>query len=127
MSPARMSKIESGTRLVLEFGKAFNRQDVAAMAQFLCEDCVLETGSPAPDGAVYRGRAAAAGYWQALFRELPGAHLEIEEVFGIGLRCVMRWKLAWAGDGGEAAHLRGIDVFEMREGLIYRMFTYVKG
>jgi len=127
MSPIRMSKIESATRVVLDFCEAFNRKDAGAMTRLMSEDCVLETRDPAPDGTVYLGRAAAAGYWQALFRETPGVHLEIEEVFGMGLRCALRWKLAWAGAGGEAAHLRGIDVFEMREGLIHRMFTYVKG
>jgi hypothetical protein len=42
MSPIRMSKIESGMRVVLEFNEAFNRHDVTGMMQLLSDDCVFE-------------------------------------------------------------------------------------
>ena len=122
MSPIRMSKIESGIRVVLEFNEAFNRHDVPAMMRLMSEDCVFENTSPAPDGSVYSGKEAVTQFWQGFFRESPQAHIEIEEIFGMGNRCIMRWKYSW-GDG----HVRGVDIFKVEEGLIREKLSYVKG
>jgi SnoaL-like protein len=110
MSPARMEKIEAAMRVVLEFNEAFNRHDVAGMMKLMTEDCVFENTDPAPDGTAYRGK------------ESPRAHIDIEEIFGMGYRCIMRWKYSW-GDG----HVRGVDVFKVTDGLISEKFSYVKG
>ena len=56
MSPTRMSRIESATRIVLEFNEAFNRHDVAGMMRLMSDDCVFENTDPAPDGTVYSGK-----------------------------------------------------------------------
>ncbi|MGP8337665.1 MAG: nuclear transport factor 2 family protein [Methanosarcinaceae archaeon] len=90
MSPTRMSKIESAMRAALAFNKAFNGHDVAGITQLLSDDCVFEDFIPAPDGAVYSGKEAIARYWEDFFRESPHAHIEIEEIFGFGKRCIMR-------------------------------------
>ncbi len=124
MSPARMSKIESAIRVVMAFNEAFNRHDVAGMMKLTTDDCVFENTSPAPDGTVYKGKEAVAKFWQDFFRESPQAHIEIEEIFSFGMahRCVMRWKYDW-GNG----HVRGVDVFKERDGLICEKLSYVKG
>ena len=93
MSPARMSKIESAMRIVLAFNEAFNRHDVEGMMQLMSEDCVFENTTPAPDGTVYTGKEAVTKFWQNFFRESPKAHIEIEEIFGLGNHCIMRWRL----------------------------------
>ena len=123
MSPIRMEKIESAMRVVLEFNEAFNRHDIAGMMQRMTDDCVFENTNPAPDGTVYSGKEAVTQFWQDFFRESPQAHIEIEEVFGLGNnRCVMRWKYSW-GDG----YVRGVDIFQVKEGLIRQKLSYVKG
>jgi steroid delta-isomerase-like uncharacterized protein len=127
MSPTRMSKIESSIRLVLEFNEAFNRHDVAAMMQLMSEDCVFENTSPAPDGELYRGKAAVTRFWQDFFRESPQAQIEIEEIFGFGNRCIMRWRYDWVDLTGEKGHIRGIDLFQVKDGLISEKLSYVKG
>jgi hypothetical protein len=48
--------------------------------------------------------------------------MEIEEIFGMGMHCIMRWKYTW-GDG----HVRGVDVFKIEDNLICEKFSYVKG
>ena len=58
MSPVRMSKVESGVRVVLAFSEAFNRHDVTAMVELVTDDCVLEQAAPAPDGANHTGKDA---------------------------------------------------------------------
>ena len=127
MSPIRMSKLESATRAVLAFAQAFNRHDVSAVMQLMSEDCVMETASPSPDGAVYSGKAAVTQFWEDFFRALPEADIEIEEVSGIGLRCILRWKGNWAGAAGEGQPARGVDIFRVENGLIREMLSYIKG
>ena len=122
MSPAKMSKVEAGIRIVLEFNDAFNRHDVDGMMRLMSEDCVFENTAPAPDGTVYSGKESVTQFWQEFFHESPQAHIDIEEIFGMGYRCVMRWKYAW-GDG----HVRGVDIFKIEEGLIREKLSYVKG
>lgn len=122
MTPTRMSRIESAMRVVLEFNDAFNRHDVAGMMQLMSDDCVFENTHPAPDGTTYSGKEAVTRFWQDFFRDSPHAHIEIEEIFGMGNRCIMRWKYSW-GDG----HVRGADVFKVEEGFITEKLSYVKG
>jgi ketosteroid isomerase-like protein len=127
MSPARMAKVESAMRLVLEFNKAFNRHDVAGMMQLMSDDCVFENTQPAPDGQVYSGKEAVTRYWQEFFRQSPQARIEIEEIFGFGERCVMRWKYSWVDLDGEEGQVRGVDIFRVRSGSIREKLSYVKG
>ena len=75
MNPIRMSKIESGIRVVLEFNEAFNRHDVTGMMQLMSDDCLFENTNPAPDGTVYKGKEAVTQFWQDFFREIAaGSH-----------------------------------------------------
>ncbi|HVN15113.1 MAG TPA: nuclear transport factor 2 family protein [Anaerolineales bacterium] len=127
MSPARMSRLESSTRLVLAFNEAFNRHDVAGMMQLMSDDCIFENTDPAPDGTVFSGRKAVTQFWQDFFRESPEAHIEIEEIFGMGERCIMRWKYSWVDAVGEKGHVRGVDIFRVRDELIREKLSYVKG
>ena len=127
MSPARMSRIESATRIVLEFNEAFNRHDVAGMMRLMSADCVFENTDPAPDGTVFSGKEAVTQFWQDFFRESPHAHIEIEEIFGFGMRCVMRWKYEWVDTAGKKGHVRGVDIFQLKDGVISGKFSYVKG
>lgn len=122
MSPVRMEKIESDIRLVLEFNDAFNRHDVDGMMKLMSKDCIFENTAPAPDGTVYSGKAAVTQFWQDFFREAPKAQIEIEEIFGMGNHCIMRWKYSW-GEG----HVRGVDIFKVEDGLIREKLSYVKG
>ncbi len=127
MSPIRMARLESAVRVVLAFNEAFNRHDVAAMMQLMSEAIVIENTSPAPEGAVYSGKEAVTQFWQDFFRESPQAHIEIEEVFGLGLRCMMRWRYDWVDAAGNKGHVRGVDLFKLKDGFICEKLSYVKG
>ena len=127
MSPIRMSRVESSTRLILAFNEAFNRHDVPEMMSMMHEDCVFENTDPAPDGTRFAGRQAVTQFWQDFFRESPHAHIDIEEIFGFSDRCVMRWKYTWLDAAGNQGHVRGVDVFRVKDGLISEKLSYVKG
>ena len=123
----RMARFESAIRVVLEFNAACNRHDVAGMMRLVSDDCIFENTGPAPDGAVHSGKDAVTQFWQDFFRQSPQAHIEIEQIFGLGLRCVMRWRYDWVDGVGEKGHARGVDIFQVRNGAICEQLSYVKG
>jgi predicted SnoaL-like aldol condensation-catalyzing enzyme len=128
MSPTRMKRIETALRVVLDFNDAFNRHDVAGMMALMTDDCIFDNTAPAPDGTLYSGKEAVTRFWQDFFHESPHAHIEIEEAFGLGnSRCVMRWRYTWVDASGMQGHVRGVDIFKVREGLICEKLSYVKG
>lgn len=122
-----MSKLETTMRVVLEFNDAFNHHDVAGMMQRMSDDCRFENTEPAPDGTVYSGKDAITRYWQDFFRQSPHAHIEIEDIFSLGERCVMRWRYTWIDAAGKDGHVRGVDIFRVRDGFIREKLSYVKG
>jgi ketosteroid isomerase-like protein len=122
-----MSRVESSVRIVLAFQEAFNRHDIEELNQLVDEEFVFDNYSPPPDGKAYSGREVINEYWHAFFREFPNVHLEIEEIFGLGERCIMRWKCSWIEAGENDRYLRGIDLFKVRDGSIHERLSYVKG
>jgi ketosteroid isomerase-like protein len=123
----KMAKLEAAMRVALEFNNALNRHDVPAMMALMSEDCVFENTSPAPDGTVYKGQEAVAQFWQDFLRASPEAHIQVEEIFGLGWRCVLRWRYDWVDAAGEPGHVRGVDIFTVKNGLISEKLSYVKG
>jgi predicted SnoaL-like aldol condensation-catalyzing enzyme len=125
--PIKMSQVEASIRVVLRFYEAFNRHEAAAMAALTGEDCHFESSAPAPDGAAHDGRAALTQYWQTYFSEHPQAHVDVEDIFGLGLRCVARWRVTWQDTAGQAQTMRGAAVFRVQEDLIQEHYAYIKG
>lgn len=123
----KMAKIEAAMRVVLAFNDALNQRDVPAMMALMSEDCVFENTSPAPDGARYAGKAAVTQFWQDFFAAAPEARIQVEEIFGLGWRCVVRWRYDWVDPAGQPGHVRGVDIFTVRDGLISEKLSYVKG
>ena len=56
----------------------------------------------------------------------PEARFEAEETFAAGDRCVVRWVYHWVRDG-QPGHVRGVDVFRVRDGKVAEKLSYVKG
>lgn len=104
---------------VARFNAAFDAKDVDAVMAAMTPDCVFEDTSP-PDGGRHVGQAAVRMMWDKLFAG-DGAFVN-EEVFAAGDRVVSRWRYDWA-DG----HVRGVDVFTVRDGLVAEKLAYVKG
>jgi ketosteroid isomerase-like protein len=106
---------------VARFQQAFDAKDVEAVMAAMTPDCVFEDTSP-PDGQRHVGPDAVRAAWKALFAGSPEAAFSTEEVIDAGDRVVVRWRYAW--DGG---HVRGVDVFTVRDGLVAEELAYVKG
>jgi hypothetical protein len=125
MSPISMGRLELGLRIVLEFTEAYNRRDSAAMSRLVSDSCVLQTAAGGPEGE-RRGREELARYWEEGFRGSAPRPLEVEEIFGVGLRCVLRWRQGAPEAGGREGQRRGVTLFKVNGGLIVEMLVYIK-
>lgn len=92
----------------------------------MTSDCIFENTRPAPDGTTLVGDAAVRAYWEEFFTRSPQARFETEEMFATGDRCVVRWVYHWVREG-KAGHVRGVDVFRVRDGKVAEKCSYVKG
>ena len=118
---------EVATRAVIErFNEAFNRHDADALALLLTDDTVFEDTSPAPDGQRIKGKTAVVTFWRGWFARNPDAHFEAEDVIVSGDRAVVRW-IYHKMRNGQPWHLRGVDVFTVRDGKVAAKLAYVKG
>jgi uncharacterized protein (TIGR02246 family) len=120
------SSNHTAAQVVDRFNEAFNRHDVDAVMALMTEDCVFENTRPRPDGERYQGQAAVRGFWEQFFARSPDARFDAEEVFAVGDRCVVRWVYTWVRDG-EQGHVRGVDLFRVRDGRVAEKLSYVKG
>ena len=113
----------ANTRAVIDrFNQIFNAHDVDGVMAMMTDDVVFENTSPTPDGTRYEGQAAVRGFWEEFFASSPNAAFEAEDMFVAGDRCLVRWTYSW-GDG----HIRGVDVFKVRDGKVAEKLSYVKG
>ena len=118
---------EQATRAAIaRFNEAFNRHDADALASLLTDDTVFENTSPAPDGTLVQGKTAVVAYWRRWFTHNLDAQFETEEMIVTGDRAVVRWVYHKIRDG-QPWHLRGVDVFTVRDGKVAAKLAYVKG
>lgn len=115
-------RAEETKKVVDAFNEAFNRHDIDGIMTLMTDDCIFESTGPAPDGGRHQGQRDVRRCWEELFSPSPEARFSIEEMIVAGDRCVVRWRYDW--DGG---HIRGVDVFKVREGKIAQKLAYVKG
>ena len=108
------------------FNEAFNRHDADALGLLLTDDTVFEDTSPPPDGRRIEGKAAVVEFWREWFARNTEAVFEAEDVIVSGDRAVVRWVYRKPRNG-QPWHLRGVDVFTVRDGRVAAKLAYVKG
>ena len=108
------------------FNDAFNRHDVDAVMALMTDDCVFESTAP-PNGERHEGQDAVRAVWEDFFSSSPNAVFRTEELFAAGDRCVVRWLYSWATESDATGHIRGVDVFRVRDGKVAEKLSYVKG
>ena len=118
---------ESTLAAIHRFNDAFNRHDVDAVMAAMTEDCVFENTWPPPDGERHQGQAAVRVFWERFFASSPSATFETEDIFACGDRGLVRWLYRWREQNGTAGHVRGVDVFRVRDGKVAEKLAYVKG
>lgn len=53
--------------------------------------------------------------------------IEPEELFVAGDRGVLRWIYRWRNADGSPGHVRGVDIYRVRDGKVAEKLSYVKG
>jgi hypothetical protein len=107
--------------VVEAFGATWAAHDLDAALSMVTEDCLFDATGPAPDGTPCVGADAIRAAWAPIFAD-PGSHFEVEETILAGDRVVQRWRYNF--DGG---HIRGVDLFRVRDGKVAEKLAYVKG
>jgi len=128
MNPGRNepSSTETTRAVVDRFNEAFNRHDADALASLLTSDTVFENTSPPPDGLRIEGKEAVVQFWRDWFSRNPDSTFETEEMIICGDRAVVCWVYRKLRNG-QPWHLRGVDVFAIRDGKVAAKLAYVKG
>ncbi len=127
MNPQNAPSAEQNTRTAINnFNEAFNRHDADALAEFLTDDTVFEDTSPAPDGRRIDGKAAVIDFWRGWFARNSDAHFDAEETIITGNRAVVLWVYRKMRNG-QPWHIRGVDIFTVRNGKVAAKLAYVKG
>jgi hypothetical protein len=103
------------------FGTSWSSHDLEEALAWLSPDCVFESTGPAPDGIRCRGLAEIRAAWQPIFDD-PDSLFETEETVIAGDRIVQRWRYSW-----KTGHVRGIDLFAVKDRKIIEKLSYVKG
>jgi ketosteroid isomerase-like protein len=107
--------------VVRAFDAAWATHDLDAALALMTEDGVFESTGPAPDGIRHVGRDQLRRAWQPVFDDMS-AMFEVEELVVADHRVLQRWRYSWAG-----GHVRGVDIFTVRDGLVTEKLSYVKG
>lgn len=108
------------------FNDVFNKHDVDGVMALMTDDVVFENTSPSPDGERYEGQVAVRAFWESFFASSPSAYFEAEDISAGGDRCTVRWRYTWK-NGDSSGHVRGVDVFRVRDGKVAEKLSYVKG
>ena len=117
MNPLRMDRAEAAQRVVLAFTEACSRRDLDAALALLDENVRFEESTPAPEGEMLQGKEKIRERLRLDFDLHPQTRLEIEEILGIGQRCLLRWR---------QNDLRGAAIFRVVQGRICERLSYTK-
>jgi len=107
--------------LIDAFGAAWAAHDLDRAIELITDDCVFDATGPAPDGTRHVGKVAIREAWTPIFDDLS-SRFDAEETFTAGDRVIQQWRYTW--DDG---HVRGVDLFRVRDGKVAEKLSYVKG
>src|ERR1700693_2316064 len=102
-------------------GTAWAEHDLDAALAMITDDCVFDATGPAPDGTRCVGTDAIRAVWAPIFDD-QSSRFEAEEPFQADDRVVQRWRYSYLG-----GHVRGVDLFRIRDGKVAEKLSYVKG
>jgi len=108
------------------FNQMFNQHDAEGLSRLFTEDTVFEDTSPAPDGRRVEGKTDVVAFWHEWFGRNPDARFDAEEIIVAEDRAIVRWVYRKTRNG-QPWHLRGVDIFTVRDGKVATKLAYVKG
>ena len=117
----------SALALLEAFAAAWNAHDLEALLALCTDDCVFETAAGAEAcGMRHAGKAALRPAFPAAWRNWPdAAWLDATHVVA-GERAFSEWTFRGTDAAGRVTEVRGVDLFELRDGRIARKDPYRK-
>ena len=114
-------------QLLEAFGAAWNAHDVEALLSMVTDDCVFETAAGSDVfGNRFVGKDALRESFPMAWQTWPDAQWLDPMHFISGNRGVSEWTFLGTDRQGQRTEVRGVDIFELRDGLIARKDTYRK-
>lgn len=107
--------------IMRRFNQAFRDRAPAILKDLIAPNCVMESVQPAPDGTRYEGYEACFAFWAALAKD-PAAYFDVEETVAMGDRAIIRWRFNF----GDGESIRGVNLMQVRDGLIVEALGYAK-
>lgn len=107
--------------------EAFNRHDLDAIMDYFSDGCSFDfPRGPEPWGQRFIGKEQVREALAGRFRGIPDVHYGDDLHWMSGDRGVSEWTLTGTTTSGVPVHVRGCDLWELRDGKIVRKDSYWK-
>ena len=126
MSPIKMEKVEKANRLVLRYIEAINDQQLGTIENLLNSECVWETSIQAPEYNRIIGRKNIMEYWKNKFEDGLKYSIKVEEIMGLGIRCIIFTHIEKENSEGQYIISREVEIFEVKGEEIIKIRSYAK-
>jgi ketosteroid isomerase-like protein len=118
---------ESTTAMLAAIAAGFDNHDVDAIMAHFASDAVFDAPrGPEPFGRRFEGDAAIRAAFAARFAGIPDVRYREDEHFACGDRGASEWTLTGTTLEGQRLHLRGCDLWTLRDGLVVRKDSFWK-
>jgi uncharacterized protein (TIGR02246 family) len=108
--------------VVARFNEAFNRHDIEAVMGLMTDDVVFENTS----GGRFEGQESVRAVLARAFELMLTGWFEAEKTIALGDHVVVLWSYAFDKQDPERGHIRGADIFRVRDGRVAEKLSYVK-
>ena len=118
---------ESTTAKLAAIAAGFDNHDVGAIMSHFAGDAVYDAPrGPEPYGRRFEGAEAIASAFAARFAGIPDVRYRDDEHFACRDRGASEWTLTGTAIDGQRLHLRGCDLWTLRDGLVVRKDSFWK-
>ena len=108
--------------VVARFNEGFNRHDIEAVMGLMTDDVVFENTS----GGRFEGQESVRAVLVRAFELMLTGWFETEQTIALGDHVVVLWSYAFDKQDPERGHIRGADIFRVRDGRVAEKLSYVK-
>lgn len=117
-----MDATEDTLATVTRFNEAFNQKDVEAVVGMMTPDVVFENTS----GGRFEGQETVRTVLDRAFQLMSAGWFKTEEIMTWEDRAVVLWEYAFDKADPGRGHVRGVDIFRVRDDRVSEKFSYVK-
>jgi limonene-1,2-epoxide hydrolase len=110
--------------VIARLAEAMNQHDLDGAVGLMHEDYRSE--QPAHPGRAFVGRAQMRANWEAMFAGVPDFHADVLGSAQDGATAWTEWRWSGTRTDGLPLHMRGVTLFEIRDGQIVAGRLYME-